>query len=144
MRATDLPPSLRELVHAAQQARQAAYAPYSHFKVGAAVRTRSGRIYVGCNVENASFGLSVCAERVAVFNAVAGADRDIVEIAIAADADPPARPCGACRQVLFEFAPSTKIIMVGAAGAIAAGDLSALFPEPFQLGAPQDSGAAEQ
>jgi cytidine deaminase len=144
MRKTDLPPSLQELVHAAQQARQAAYAPYSHFQVGAAVRTRSGRIYLGCNVENASFGLSVCAERVAVFNAVAGGERDIVEIAVSADADPPARPCGACRQVLFEFAPTAKIIMVGASGAIAAGDIGALFPEPFQLVPPQDSGASEK
>ena len=144
MRTTDLSPSLQDLVHAAQQVRQAAYAPYSRCRVGAAVRTRSGRIYVGCNVENASFGLSVCAERVAVFNAVAGGDRDIVEIAIAADADPPARPCGACRQVLFEFAPTAKIIMGGAAESIAAGDIGSLFPEPFQLVAPENSGAADQ
>lgn len=133
MRATDLSPSLQELVHAAQQARQAAYAPYSRFKVGAAARTGSGRIYLGCNVENASYGLSVCAERVAVFNAVAGGEREIVELAVAADSDPPTRPCGACRQVLFEFAPTAKMIMVGAAGSIAAADMGDLFPQPFRL-----------
>jgi cytidine deaminase len=133
MRTADLSPSLQELVRAAQDARKAAYAPYSRFRVGAAVRTQSGAIYIGCNVENASFGLAVCAERVAVFNAVANGDRHIVELAVAAEADPPARPCGACRQVLCEFSPTAKIIMVGGAGSIVTSDIGMLFPEPFQL-----------
>jgi cytidine deaminase len=141
MRTTDLPPKLQQLVRAAQEAREAAYAPYSRFRVGAAARTRSGKMYIGCNVENASFGLSVCAERVAVFNAIAAGDRNILELAVCAESDQPTRPCGACRQVLFEFAPNAKIIMVGLTGAIAASDISALFPEPFHFVASPDSGA---
>ena len=133
MRTADLSPSLQQLVRAAQDARKTAYAPYSRFSVGAAVRTQSGAIYVGCNVENASYGLAVCAERVAIFNAIANGERHIVELAVAAEADPPARPCGACRQVLCEFSPTAKIIMVGRAGSIVTSDIGMLLPEPFQL-----------
>jgi cytidine deaminase len=121
------------LLRNAQDARKAAYAPYSNFKVGAAVRTRSGRIYTGCNVENASYGLCICAERVAIFSAVSAGDPQIVEIAVCTGADQPSPPCGACRQVLFEFGPTASVIMGSSNGLIYASPLSTLFPEPFGL-----------
>jgi cytidine deaminase len=94
-----------ELMTAAERARRNAHAPYSRFAVGAALLTRGGRIVGGCNVENASFGLSICAERNALFNAVGQGEREFVAIAVTAGRDESASPCGACRQVLHEFAP---------------------------------------
>ncbi len=126
-------PSQRELLHEAQKARNAAYAPYSKFKVGAAVRTESGRIYIGCNVENASYGLSMCAERVAIFNAVSAGDPRIIEIAVSTDAENPSRPCGACRQVLFEFGMTADVIMGNLKELATISNIQKLFPEPFQL-----------
>ncbi|MBI5243447.1 MAG: cytidine deaminase [Elusimicrobia bacterium] len=93
----------RKLIETAKLARKKAYCPYSRYQVGAAVMTESGRIFSGCNVENASYGLSICAERVAVFNAVARGERMIQAVAVVGKS---ARPCGACRQVMLEF--STK------------------------------------
>jgi len=95
--------NVQELVAAAREASRGAYVPYSHYPVGAAVLTASGRVYTGCNVENASFGLTVCAERVAVWTAVAAGEREIVAVAVATTNG--ATPCGACRQVLAEFVP---------------------------------------
>jgi cytidine deaminase len=92
-----------ELLAAARGARARAYAPYSKFKVGAAVRGRSGRVYVGCNVENASFGATICAERAAVASAVSGGERGIAEIAVVAGGGSVAPPCGLCLQTLAEF-----------------------------------------
>jgi cytidine deaminase len=131
----DNPPTASQLalLRNAQDAREAAYAPYSNFTVGAAVRTRSGRIYTGCNVENASFGLCICAERVAIFNAVSAGDPQIVEIAVCAGADRLSPPCGACRQVLFEFGRTASVIMGNSNGSIYVSPLGALFPEPFEL-----------
>ena len=97
------------LTESAIAARKQAYAPYSKFAVGAALRTRSGRIFCGCNVENLSFGLTICAERAAVFAAVAAGEREFEAIAIVADSVQPVTPCGACRQVLAEFAPALPI-----------------------------------
>jgi cytidine deaminase len=131
--ADELAPLQLELLRAAQQAREAAYAPFSGFRVGAAVRTQSGQIYKGCNVENASFGLSICAERVAVFNAVSCGDPHIIEIAVATDADRASPPCGACRQVLFEFGNDIKVVMGNLRGSIALSDIQTLFPKPFEL-----------
>jgi cytidine deaminase len=102
-----------ELIIAAQAAKQKAYAPYSNFKVGAALLGKSGRIYTGCNVENASYGLSSCAERNAVFKALSEGEREFRAIAIVSGSSEPTAPCGACRQVLNEFAPDIAVIMPG-------------------------------
>jgi len=93
----------KELYQAALAARKHAYIPYSHFAVGAAVRTAAGKIYTGCNIENASYGLSMCAERNAIFAAVAQGERQLEALCVVADTPEPVAPCGACRQVLAEF-----------------------------------------
>ncbi|HSI12445.1 MAG TPA: cytidine deaminase [Chthoniobacter sp.] len=97
------------LVTAAREAREKAYAPYSRFQVGAALRTKGGRVFCGCNVENLSFGLTVCAERAAVFAAIAAGETQFEAIAVVADSVQPVTPCGACRQVLAEFSSDLKI-----------------------------------
>lgn len=97
------------LVFAAREVREKAYAPYSRFQVGAALRTKSGQIFCGCNVENLSFGLTVCAERAAVFAAVAAGETQFEAIAVVADSVQPVTPCGACRQVLAEFSSDLPI-----------------------------------
>lgn len=97
------------LVSAAREVREKAYAPYSRFQVGAALRTKSGRVFCGCNVENLSFGLTVCAERAAVFAAVAAGETQFEAIAVVADSVQPVTPCGACRQVLAEFSSDLQI-----------------------------------
>ena len=122
----------RELIGAARAAQRRAYAPYSKFPVGAAVRTRGGGTYSACNVENASYGLSCCAERNAVYAAVAAGDRAIDAIAIVADTDIPVAPCGACRQVLNEFNPAMAVIMVSRRGAVKTMRLDRLLPYSFQ------------
>jgi cytidine deaminase len=99
-----------ELIQAALEAQQRAFCPYSNFPVGAALRTETGKIYLGVNVENASFGLTLCAERVAAAGAVAAGDRDFVAIAVVSRGG--VTPCGACRQFLAEFSPSLPIVMV--------------------------------
>ena len=90
-------------MHSAWQTRANAHAPYSQFQVGAAVETCDGKVFSGCNVENLSFGLTICAERVAIFSAVAAGHRDFARIVVVADTDQPISPCGACRQVMAEF-----------------------------------------
>ncbi len=104
---------LKSLVDAAKAARKKAYCPYSHHPVGAAVLTDKGRIYTGANVENASYGLSLCAERVAVFNAVSRGDVMVRAIAVACK---DARPCGACRQVVMEFADRSTVLILVSTG----------------------------
>jgi len=106
----------RLLVAAACEARLNSYSPYSGFRVGAALLGRSGTVHRGTNVENASFGLSNCAERTAVFSAVAGGERDFTAIAICADGVEPTPPCGACRQVLLEFGPEMTVLLAGENG----------------------------
>ncbi|MBM4131167.1 cytidine deaminase [bacterium] len=105
------------MVEAACRQRQRSYSPYSRFRVGAALLGRSGTVYLGTNVENASFGLSICAERAAVCRAVADGERAFTAIAVCADGGEPTPPCGACRQVLLEFGPDLVVLMAGNRGA---------------------------
>lgn len=102
-----------ELVRRARDVMHNAYAPYSHFHVGAAIEADDGSIHVGCNVENASYGLTICAERMAVGAAVAAGKRRLVRVAVASAVEPPATPCGACRQLLAEFGLDMEIITAG-------------------------------
>jgi cytidine deaminase len=122
------------LVAAARAVRRRAHAPYSKFKVGAAVRDERGQIHVGCNVENASYGLTVCAERNAVAAAVAAGSRRLRAVAVASGAHPPASPCGACRQVIAELGGAdTEVLIAGATGAARRTTLGALLPRTFKL-----------
>ncbi len=100
-----------ELLQRAKEARDLAYAPYSSFAVGAAVLASSGKIYTGCNIENASYGMTICAERVAIFSAIAAGERKFLALAVVCDAEEFCRPCGACRQVMEEF--SVPRILMG-------------------------------
>ena len=127
------------LVRAARAVRQNAYAPASHFRVGAAVLSDDGRTFVGCNVENASYGLTICAERAAVCAAVAAGARRVVAVAVATGLDEPARPCGACRQVLAEFGPAMVVVLAGIT-AVRTTTLAQLLPEPFTFHGDREPG----
>ncbi|MEM3832452.1 MAG: cytidine deaminase [Thermoprotei archaeon] len=122
-----------DLVEIALNAVKNAYAPYSNFKVGAVVRTKQGSIYTGVNVENSSYGLTICAERVAIFKAVSEGDKEIEEVVIAVESEEPVAPCGACRQVIAEFNPHAKIIMVNNKGITRETTLDKLLPDIFKL-----------
>ena len=122
-----------ELRDAAFAAMENAYAPYSRFRVGAAIRTATGEIVTGCNVENAVYGEALCAERVAVSAAVARGMRQFDEIAIASESDDPAPPCGSCRQTMSEFAPDLKVTGYSKNGKKVQWSLSDLLPEAFAL-----------
>ena len=122
---------LDKLVIAAADARKRAYAPYSKFTVGAAVMSAGGRIFTGCNIENVSFGATVCAERVAMFSAVAAGYRDLVAIAITGPGESPIAPCGICRQVMGELAPDAMVIMVAEGGARETSSVAELLPRAF-------------
>jgi len=119
-----------ELVSAAHAARSAAYAPYSSFAVGAALLTDSGRLFTGCNIENISFGLTICAERAAICAAVSAGERRFTSIAIVSDSKTPVSPCGACRQVLSEFGSGLEVISATVGGEIFRTSLAELFPRP--------------
>lgn len=122
------------LVAAARAVRRRAHAPYSKFTVGAAVLDERGRVSVGCNVENASYGLTVCAERNAIAAAVAAGARRIRAVAVASVSSPPASPCGACRQVIAELGqPDTEVLLAGSKGAAERTTLGALLPRAFAL-----------
>ncbi|OEF96221.1 cytidine deaminase [Desulfuribacillus alkaliarsenatis] len=121
-----------ELIIAAENAMKHAYAPYSKFAVGAAVLTATGQVYTGCNVENSSYGLTNCAERTAVYKAVSDGHRSFVAIAIIADTELPVSPCGACRQVLSEFAePNMKVFLANTNGDNKEYTVAQLLPYSF-------------
>jgi cytidine deaminase len=121
----------RALVEAAMKARQGAYAPYSGYHVGAAALGASGRVYSGVNVENSSYGLSVCAERVAILKAISEGEREIAALAVATENG--ATPCGACRQVLYEFGPTASILLSAVDGTRKELVLDDLLPDAFTL-----------
>ncbi len=125
-------PGLDELVAAAVEARERAYAPYSRFRVGAALRSTSGEIVSGCNVENAAYGLSVCAERTAIGNAITGGIGAFDALAVVSDASPPAPPCGQCLQTLAEFAEDLEIVIANPGGESLQVRLSELLPFRFK------------
>ena len=119
------------LVAAARTAREHAHAPYSNFRVGAAVRAKSGRIFTGCNVENSTYGLTLCAERVAIFKAISEGERGFDAVAVVTDTDALTPPCGACRQIIWEFCGDAEVVLANLKGKVEVLQMSALFPRPF-------------
>ena len=123
--------SLQQLVETAKQARLRSIAPFSNFLVGAAVRTAEGKVYIGCNVESASYGLTVCAERVAIWKALSEGERHFSELAIVADTGTLTPPCGTCRQIIWEFAKNATIILGNLHGETQVVSIRELLPRAF-------------
>ncbi len=121
----------KKLIKIAEKARKKAYTPYSKFKVGAAVLSVDGKIFTGCNIENASFGLAVCAERVAIFKAISEGSTKFEAIAVIGDTNKPCSPCGACRQVISEFGEDIPLIMANLKGDVKIKKIKELLPEAF-------------
>ena len=119
------------LIAAAKLARDNAHAPYSNFRVGAALRAKSGRVFTGCNVENATLGLTCCAERTAIFKAVSEGERGFDAIAVVADTDVLTPPCGACRQIIWEFCGDVPVILANLKGKVLLETMGALLPRAF-------------
>jgi cytidine deaminase len=126
------PSSNAILIEEARRARERAYAPYSRFAVGAAVLTASGRIFPGCNVENAAYPATVCAERVALLSAYAAGERAIVALAVVADTSGPVSPCGTCRQVIHELAPRATVVLANLGDAVRVTSPAELLPDGFE------------
>jgi len=122
---------LNEVIERAKLARKKAYSPYSGVKIGAAVLTSKGNVFSGCNIENASYGLSCCAERTAIFKAVSDGQADIIAIAIVGRSEEFTAPCGMCRQVMVEFNPRMKVLRRGLDGFASDGTARELLPHPF-------------
>jgi cytidine deaminase len=122
------------LVAAARAAREHAIADFSGFKVGAALETAAGAVVTGCNVENASYGLTICAERVAIFKALSEGHRQFTRIAVVADTDSPTPPCGACRQIIWEFCGDVEVILANLTAVSASLQMKDLLPLPFDKG----------
>jgi len=121
------------LARLAKAAKKHSFSPYSHFRVGAAVLAESGKFYTGCNVENSSYGLTVCAERTALFKAISEGERDFVALAIASDENSYTPPCGACRQVIMDLAGDIDVILTKRGSTLEVHRVSALLPLPFGL-----------
>jgi cytidine deaminase len=119
------------LISAAKSARENAHAAYSNFRVGAGLRATSGRIFGGCNVENATYGLTICAERVAIFKAISEGERGFDAIAVVTDTDVLTPPCGACRQLIWEFCGDVPVILANLQGKVETIQMKDLFPKPF-------------
>jgi cytidine deaminase len=122
---------LQSLIEAAQAARSHSVAPFSNFPVGAAVRTESGKVYTGCNVESASYGLTVCAERVAIWKALSEGERHFTELAVVADTETLTPPCGTCRQIIWEFARGATIVFANLEGKSEIFHIAELLPRAF-------------
>ncbi|MCL2766342.1 MAG: cytidine deaminase [Peptococcaceae bacterium] len=122
-----------ELIKRAKAAKENAYAPYSQFRVGAAILTGEGNYYTGCNIENASYGLACCAERVALYTAIANGELNFSAIAIISDSEEYIPPCGACRQVMIEFSPDMQVIMANNQGEHQTKTATELLPGAFAL-----------
>ena len=121
----------QEIIEAATAARENAHAPFSHFKVGAALLTKSNEIVTGCNIENASYGLTICAERVAIFKAISENKKDFARICVVADTDALTPPCGACRQIIWEFCGDVEVLMANLQGKEETFQMSELLPKAF-------------
>ncbi|MBV9266312.1 MAG: cytidine deaminase [Acidobacteriaceae bacterium] len=119
------------LIEAAMAARERAHAPFSGFKVGAAIQDEQGRIFTGCNIENASYGLTICAERTAVFKAVSEGAGKLKRVAVVADTEVLTPPCGACRQILWEFCGNAELILANLSGKQESMMLAEIFPRAF-------------
>lgn len=123
--------SLQELLETAKEARLRSIAPFSDFLVGAALKTEDGKVYVGCNVESASYGLTVCAERVAIWKALSEGERKFTELAIVADTETLTPPCGTCRQIIWEFAKNAKLVLANLNGESQQCSIKELLPRAF-------------
>jgi cytidine deaminase len=120
-----------ELIARAAEVRENACAGYSHYKVGAALLASSGKVYTGCNVENSTYGLTVCAERVALWKALSEGEREFTHLVVVTSSEPPASPCGACRQLLWEFCGDIEVILANLQGFRQTLRLAEIFPRPF-------------
>ena len=123
--------SENELIKTATEARLRSVAPFSKFLVGAALRTKDGKVFTGCNVESASYGLTVCAERVAIWKALSEGERDFTDLVIVADTEQLTPPCGTCRQIIWEFAKHAKIVLANLRGQKEEVDIAHLLPKAF-------------
>lgn len=127
--------NVEQLIACATAARENACAAYSHYKVGSALLAASGKVYTGCNIENATYGLTVCAERVALWKALSEGERAFKQIAVVTSATPPASPCGACRQLLWEFCGDIEVVLANPQGLRKNLRLAEIFPQPFDQSA---------
>ncbi len=124
---------MKKLIEAARKARENAHAPFSDFKVGAAIETKSGAIFTGCNIENATYGLTICAERVAIFKAISEGETEFTQIAVVADTDELTPPCGACRQIIWEFCGDIPVTMANLKDETETLQMKELFPRAFDV-----------
>lgn len=122
---------IESLIEAAKRARLQSVAPFSNFQVGAAVRTADGKVYIGCNIESASYGLTVCAERVAIWKALSEGERHFTDLAVVADTETLTPPCGTCRQIIWEFARNANIVFANLAGKSEEFHMAELLPHAF-------------
>ncbi|MDQ3130321.1 MAG: cytidine deaminase [Acidobacteriota bacterium] len=125
---------MKDLIEKAEKARENAHAPFSNFKVGAALLAKNGEIHTGCNVENASYGLTMCAERVAIFKAISEGEKEFTNLAIVADTENLTPPCGACRQIIWEFCGDIPVILSNLSGETETFQMSELLPKAFDAG----------
>ena len=124
-------PEIQKLIDAARAARDCSLSPFSKFCVGAAVETTDGKIYTGCNIESASFGLTVCAERVAIWKALSEGERNFKRLAVVVDTSPPTPPCGTCRQIIWEYCRNVDVILANLHGDIETDEMTNLLPRAF-------------